>query len=35
MILKFTGRKNDYDGFSLRTEMNITYSDLDEYFNSL
>lgn len=34
-IFKFTGRKNDYGGFSLRTEINITYSDLDKYYNSL
>lgn len=34
-IFKFTGRKNDYNGFSLRTEIHITYSDLDIYYNSL
>lgn len=34
-IFKFTGRKNDYNGFSLRTEIHITYSDLDIYCNSL
>lgn len=34
-IYKFTARKNDYDGFSLRTEIHITYSDLDRYYNSL
>lgn len=34
-IYKFTGWKNDYKGFSLRTEIHITYSDLDIYYNSL
>lgn len=34
-IFKFTGINNDYNGFSLRMEMHITYSDLDRYFNSL
>lgn len=34
-IFKFTGRKNDYNGFSLNTEVHITYSDLDGYYNSL
>ena len=34
-IFKFTGRKNDYNGFSLSMEVHITYSDLDRYYNSL
>lgn len=34
-IFKFTGTENDYNGFSLRTEIHITYSDLDIYYNSL
>ena len=34
-IFKFIGRKNDYNGFSLRTEFHISYSDLDTYYNSL
>lgn len=34
-IYKFTGRSNDYNGFSLRTEFHISYSDLDTYYNSL
>lgn len=34
-IFKFTGRRNDYDGFSLRTEFNVSYSDLENYYKSL
>lgn len=34
-IFKFSSRKNDYDGFSLRTGVSISYSDLDNYYNSL
>lgn len=34
-ISKFTGRRNDYKGFSLNTEIHISYSDLDTYYNSL
>lgn len=34
-IYKFSGWRNDYKVFSLRTEIHITYSDLDIYYNSL
>ena len=34
-IFKFSGRRNDYNGFSLSTEFNVLYTDLENYYNSL
>ncbi|MDF2880167.1 MAG: hypothetical protein K0R54_724 [Clostridiaceae bacterium] len=33
VIYKFSGRKNDYNGFSLRIEFNIPYTDLENCYN--